>query len=240
MEPECYPFVVRPLSYEYDALTPILDEDTMYVHHDRHYKSYVDKLNSLLADYPQLQKMGLFWLLTRPEKLPVQIRTSVRNNAGGVFNHELYFDGMKECYGQEPAGALADAIERDFGSFRNWQDQMRSAALHRFGSGWVWLVCDAEGTLAVLETSNEDVPDLLSVTPILNVDVWEHAYYLECQSKRADYVNGWFDLIHWRKAGRRYEEAMRNAKRPDREDSKHESDQLPERTGENIGAGGKT
>ena len=208
MNPESYPFVVRPLPYEYDALTPVLDEETLHFHHDRHYKAYVDNLNSILADYPELQKMSLEQLLTKLEKLPVQIRTAVRNNAGGVYNHELYFDSMKENCGQEPAGELAEALERDFGTYQNWRALMRQAAVSQFGSGWAWLVADEEGKLIILQTANQDVPDLLLYKPLFLVDVWEHAYYLQYQNRRADYVEGWFSLIHWRKAGRRYEEAL--------------------------------
>jgi len=201
---EHYPFVVRPLPYEYDELMPVLDEDTLILHHDRHYKTYVDNLNSVLSDYPQLQKMSLKELLTRLEKLPAAIRQSVRNNAGGVYNHELYFDMMKANCGQEPMGELAEAIGRDFGSYRSFRDQMKQAALSRFGSGWAWLVADAEGRLIILETPNQDVPDLKIYNPILLIDVWEHAYYLQYHNRRAEYVDGWFDLIHWKKADRRY------------------------------------
>ncbi|MBR1770625.1 MAG: superoxide dismutase [Lachnospiraceae bacterium] len=210
MSPETYPFVVRPLPYEYDALTPVLDEETLHVHHDRHYKTYVDNLNNVLADYPEVQRMSLEQLLTKVEKLPVGIRAAVRNNAGGVFNHALYFDTMKESGMQAPVGKLAEAIVQDFGHYANWRDQMRQAALGQFGSGWAWLVSDAQGKLIILQTANQDVPDLLLYTPLLLVDVWEHAYYLQYRNKRADYVDGWFGLIHWKKAERRYEEAIQN------------------------------
>lgn len=205
MNPEIYPFVVRPLPYEYDALMPVLDEETLHFHHDKHYKTYVDNLNTVLADYPELQKMSLKELLTGLEELPAPARTPIRNNGGGVYNHELYFDMMKGSCGQEPSGALAEAIVRDFGSYKQWQEQMKQAAVSRFGSGWAWLLTDAEGKLSIVQTLNQDVPDLLIYTPLLLVDVWEYAYYLQYQNRRADYVDGWFDLIHWRKAGKRYE-----------------------------------
>lgn len=205
MTPEIYPFVVRPLPYEYDALMPVLDEETLHFHHDKHYKTYVDNLNKVLADYPELQKLSLKELLTRPEELPAPARTAIRNNAGGVYNHELYFDMMKGNCGQEPTGALAEAINRDFGSYKQWKDQMKQAAVSQFGSGWAWLVADGDGKLSIVQTANQDVPDLLLYTPLLLVDVWEHAYYLQYQNRRADYAEGWFDLIHWRKVGKRYE-----------------------------------
>lgn len=205
MNPEVYPFVVRPLPYEYDALMPVLDEETLRFHHDKHYKTYVDNLNKTLADYPELQRLSLKELLTKPEEIPASIRTSIRNNGGGVYNHELYFDMMKGNCGQEPTGELADAIARDFGSYRQWKEKMKQAAVSQFGSGWAWLLTDSEGKLSIVQTANQDVPDLQIYTPLLLVDVWEHAYYLQYQNRRADYVEGWFDLINWRKAAKRYE-----------------------------------
>lgn len=206
MQAETYPFVVRPLPYEYDELMPVLDEETLHYHHDKHYKTYVDNLNSALADYPELQKMSIKELLTNIEVLPINARVSIRNNGGGVYNHELYFDGMKGVAGQDPIGELAEAIQRDFGSYKQWKEQMKQAAVSRFGSGWAWLVSDAKGTLSIVQTANQDVPDLDVYTPIFLVDVWEHAYYLQYQNRRADYVEGWFELINWRKAARRYDE----------------------------------
>ena len=206
MKAEVYPFVVRPLPYEYDALTPVLDEVTLEFHHDRHYKTYVDNLNNILADYPELQQKSLKELLTGLEELPVAARVGIRNNGGGVFNHELYFDAMKSPAGQEPVGSLAEAIIRDFGSYKQWQEQMKQAAVSKFGSGWAWLLADKSGKLSIVQTANQDVPDLEEYTPLFLVDVWEHAYYLQYQNRRADYVDGWFNLINWRKAQKRYEE----------------------------------
>lgn len=206
MIPETYAFVVRPLPYEYDDLEPVLDEETLHFHHDKHYKAYVDNLNSVLADYPELQKKSLLELLTKLEKLPEAIRTPVRNNGGGVYNHELYFDGMKGKCEQGVTGPLAEAIDRDFGSYKKWKEQMKQAGLSQFGSGWAWLLADGAGKLSIVQTANQDVPDLLLYTPVLLVDVWEHAYYLQYQNRRAEYLEGWFDIINWRKACRRYEE----------------------------------
>ena len=208
MKAEVYPFVARPLPYEYDALVPVLDAETLTFHHDKHYKTYVDNLNSALSDYPELQKKSLTELLTDISTLPGAVQTAVRNNGGGVYNHELYFDSMREPAGQEPDGALAEAIERDFGSYRQWKEQMKPAAVSKFGSGWAWLVADKDGRLSIVQTSNQDVPDLEDYVPILLVDVWEHAYYLQYQNRRADYVESWFGLINWRKAGKRYEEGL--------------------------------
>lgn len=208
MKAETYPFVVRPLPYEYDALIPVLDEETLHFHHDKHYKTYVDNLNNILADYPELQKMSLEELLADIEELPAAAQTPIRNNGGGVYNHELYFDAMKSPVGQEPDGALSEAINRDFGSYKQWKEQMKQAAVSKFGSGWAWLVTAGTGKLSILQTANQDVPDLKEYTPIFLVDVWEHAYYLQYQNRRADYVEGWFDLINWRKAAKRYEDAV--------------------------------
>ncbi len=211
MKAEVYPFVARPLPYEYDALVPVLDAETLTFHHDKHYKTYVDNLNSALSDYPELQKKSLTELLTDISTLPGAVQTAVRNNGGGVYNHELYFDSMREPAGQEPDGALAEAIERDFGSYRQWKEQMKPAAVSKFGSGWAWLVADKNGRLSIVQTSNQDVPDLEDYVPILLVDVWEHAYYLQYQNRRADYVESWFGLINWRKAGKRYEDCVGGA-----------------------------
>ena len=211
MKAEVYPFVARPLPYEYDALVPVLDAETLTFHHDKHYKTYVDNLNSALSDYPELQKKSLTELRTDISMLPGAVQTAVRNNGGGVYNHELYFDSMREPAGQEPDGALAEAIERDFGSYRQWKEQMKPAAVSKFGSGWAWLVADKDGRLSIVQTSNQDVPDLEEYMPILLVDVWEHAYYLQYQNRRADYVESWFGLINWRKAGKRYEDCVGGA-----------------------------
>ena len=213
MKAETYPFVVRPLPYEYDALVPVLDEETLTFHHDKHYKTYVDNLNGALADYPELQKKSLTELLSQLNMLPGAVQTAVRNNGGGVYNHELYFDSMKEPVGQEPSGALAEAIDRDFGSYRQWKEQMKQAAVGKFGSGWAWLVADGDGILSIVQTANQDVPDLEEYVPVLLVDVWEHAYYLQYQNRRADYVDGWFGLINWRKAGKRYEDILETGNR---------------------------
>ena len=206
MQAETYPFVVRPLPYEYDELMPVLDEETLHYHHDKHYKTYVDNLNSALADYPELQKMSLKELLTNIELLPMNVRVAIRNNGGGVYNHELYFDSMKGVAGQDPTGELADAIQRDFGSYKQWKEQMKQAAVGVFGSGYAWLVTDRGGKLSIVQTVNQEVPSLKEFIPLFLVDVWEHAYYLQYQNRRAEYVDGWLTLINWRKAEKRYEE----------------------------------
>ena len=202
MKAETYPFVVRPLPYEYDALVPVLDEETLTFHHDKHYKTYVDNLNNALADYPEQQKKSLVELLSDISGLPDAIQTAVRNNGGGVYNHEMYFDSMKGAVGQEPSGALAEAIDRDFGSYRQWKEQMKQAAVSKFGSGWAWLVSDSEGRLSVVKTPNQDVP--LPLVPLLLCDVWEHAYYIDFRNARADGVKALWNVLDWRKVEERY------------------------------------
>lgn len=203
-----YPFAVQPLSYEYDALLPVISVETMKFHHDKHYKTYVDNLNAILKDYPELQKMTLKELLTSLEEIPMPARTGIRNNGGGVYNHELYFESMQSPMGQMPSGILLMAMERDFGSYEKWKELMKQAGVSKFGSGWAWLLTDKEGNLSIVQTANQDVPDLNEYTPLVLVDVWEHAYYLQYQNRRADYVEGWFDLINWNKVQKRYETAM--------------------------------
>jgi superoxide dismutase, Fe-Mn family len=140
--------------------------------------------------------------------LPEEARESLHNNGGGAYNHQLYFDSMRSPAGQEPCGALAEAMIRDFGSLRQWKEQMSQSAIGVFGSGWAWLVSDQDGTLMILTTANQDVPDLKLYTPIFLIDVWEHAYYLQYRNRRPDYVQGWHKLIHWKKAEKRYEQVL--------------------------------
>lgn len=208
MKEECYPFVMRPLPYEYYALAPYLSAETLKYHHDRHYKNYVDKLNQTLSDYPNLQKKSLTELLAELENLPQAVRISVKNNGGGVFNHQMYFDGMQSGEHQDPKGALLDAILRDYGSLHDFKERLKLAAVSRFGSGYAWLVLEEDGTLQILTTANQNVPNLKKEFPILVIDVWEHAYYLQYQNRREEYVDSWLRLINWRKAALRYEEAL--------------------------------
>jgi Fe-Mn family superoxide dismutase len=208
MKPETYPFVVRPLPCEYDALAPLLDEETLLFHHDKHYQNYVEGLNHILADYPGLQSLSLRELLLQADTLPGAIRSSVLLQAGGVYAHELYFDSMKSPEGQEPSGALKEAIERDFGSMKVFKEQIVQKGMSVVGSGWVWLVSDGNGKLSAVETADQGVPDLSLFTPIFPIDVWEHAYYLRYRDRREEYLDKWFSLIHWRKAERRYESSL--------------------------------
>jgi Fe-Mn family superoxide dismutase len=210
MKPETYPFVVRPLPYGYDALVPLLDEETLHLHHDRHYQTCVDSLNHTLADYPNLQSCSLKELLSGIDDLQAAIRTPIREQGGGVYAHELYFDSLRSPDGQEPSGLLEEALKRDFGSLKAWREEMLQRGVSHSGSGWLWLLADADGKLTIAETTDQDVPNLREFTPILAVDLWEHAYYLKYQNRRADYLNSLFSLIHWRKVQRRLEELARS------------------------------
>lgn len=192
-----YPFTLQPLPYEYDALEPYINEETMHFHHDKHLQTYVDNLNNLLKDYPQYHDCTLHQLVAKYCHLPEAIQTGVRNNAGGVYNHQLYF----YCMGKgetRPTGKLAECIDRCFGSYDNWREKMKASALSQFGSGWAWLVTDPKGNFKIMHTLNQDNPLAKGMTPLLLVDVWEHAYYLQYQNRRAEYLDNWFQVINWR------------------------------------------
>ncbi len=204
-----YPYELLPLPYAYDALEPYIDQETMRLHHDKHLRTYVDNLNKALADYPSLQGVPLTALLARWETLPEQIRESVRNNGGGVYNHDLFFSIMAPAQGQKPQGALLQAINRSFGSYERWMERFKAAALGRFGSGWAWLVVCHGGWLTIATTANQDVPFSSGVFPILLLDVWEHAYYLKYQNRRAEYIDNWFSVVNWQEVTRRYEACIK-------------------------------
>lgn len=199
-----YPHELRPLPYPYEALAPKIGDTTLHFHHDKHLQTYVDNLNKALADCQSCQQKSLEDLLKDLDQLPEPKRMAVRNNGGGVYNHYLYFDCMLGKGGQ-PSGTLAQAMERAFGSLDEWKRQMKEAALGQFGSGYAWLVSDQDGALSVTKTPNQDCPISQGLWPILCIDVWEHAYYLDYQNRRADYVDAWFDLINWDFVSSRYD-----------------------------------
>ena len=184
------------LRYEYSALEPHLDERTMTIHHTKHHQAYIDNLNKALADYPELQERSTLSLLRELDSLPDTIRTTVRNNGGGHVNHTLFWPCMSPTGGGMPKGSLASAIDEAFGSFDDFKAAFTQAAMTRFGSGWAWL-CVAEGKLVVTSTPNQDNPVTDGLVPILGLDVWEHAYYLHYQNRRADYVAAWWNVVDW-------------------------------------------
>ncbi len=199
-----YPYVLPPLPYGYDALEPIISAETLHFHHDKHLATYVDNLNKALEFSPELQAKTLTQLLKTLYEVPADLRTAVINNGGGVFNHVLYFDIMAPDGPEAPMGPLASAIEETFGGLEGFKSEMTKAALGQFGSGYAWLVCDDEGKLSITKTANQDCPLSQGLWPILNLDVWEHAYYLQYQNRRAEYVDLWFSLLNWNVAERRY------------------------------------
>jgi Fe-Mn family superoxide dismutase len=197
---------VPALPYGFDALEPHIDARTMEIHHDKHHAGYVNNLNKALEGHPDLQQKGVEDLLRDIQSVPEAIRTAVRNNGGGHANHSLFWTIMSGDGGGEPDGALADAIGDAFGGFDAFKSEFSGAAGGRFGSGWAWLSAGADG-LKVHSTANQDSPLMDGRTPILGLDVWEHAYYLHYQNRRPDYVTAWWNVVNWPEVGRRFAEA---------------------------------
>jgi Fe-Mn family superoxide dismutase len=201
------PFELPPLPYDYNALEPYISANTMRFHHDKHHAAYTNNLNAAIAKYPELADVSAEDLLRRLDTLPEDIRTTVRNNGGGYVNHNLFWEIMGPGGGGQPSGDLAAAIDATFGGFEAFKTLFSSTAANRFGSGWAWLVVDENGKLAVYSTANQDSPYMEGHTPILGLDVWEHAYYLNYQWRRPDYVKAWWAVVNWDVVGRLYEQA---------------------------------
>ena len=197
------PYEVPPLPYDYAALEPHIDEQTMRLHHDKHHQAYVDKANAALAGNEWADR-PVDEVLRNLGELPEDKRTVVRNNGGGHYNHTLFWEIMGPDGGGEPEGALAEAIEQTFGGFDSFKQELSDAAVNRFGSGWGWLVVEGS-SLRVTSTGNQDAPVMEGQTPILGVDVWEHSYYLKYQNRRPDYVAAWWNVVNWPEVARRYE-----------------------------------
>ena len=202
-------YEVPPLPYDYNALEPHIDEQTMRIHHDKHHGAYVTNANNALANHPDLAALPVEELIKDLSRVPEDIRTAVRNNAGGHANHSLFWQIMKPNGGGQPSGALADAINQTFGGFDALKDQVTKAGVGRFGSGWSWLTVDGSGALRVESTPNQDSPLMEGRTPVLGVDVWEHAYYLKYQNRRPDYLAAWWNTVNWDEVARRYDAARR-------------------------------
>jgi Fe-Mn family superoxide dismutase len=198
------PFSLPELPYAYDALEPHIDEQTMRIHHDKHHAAYVNNLNAALEGQAALQGNSLDELMRGLEAVPESVRTAVRNNGGGHWNHSLFWDLMAPGGAKAPAGALGKAIDAELGGFEKFREAFAKAAATRFGSGWAWLVLDG-GKLSVTSTPNQDTPLMEGRHAILGCDVWEHAYYLKYQNRRPDYVTAWWNVVNWTAAGRRYE-----------------------------------
>ena len=198
-------YSVPDLPYDYNALEPHIDEETMRIHHDKHHQAYVDKANAALEG-TEWADLDAEEVLTKLDDLPDDKRGPVRNNGGGHSNHSLFWTSMSPDGGGEPSGDLGDAINEAFGSYDDFKTKLKEAGVNRFGSGWAWLVHDGSG-LAIVSTANQDNPVSDGQTPLLGVDVWEHAYYLKYQNKRPDYLDAFWNVVNWDEVARRYEEA---------------------------------
>jgi Fe-Mn family superoxide dismutase len=201
------PFELPPLPYEYNALEPYIDEQTMHLHHDKHHQAYVTNLNNALQGQDALANLPIEDLIRRLNEVPEGIRTAVRNNGGGHVNHTMFWEIMTPGGAKEPTGDLANAINQTFGSFDAFKTQFNDAGTKRFGSGWAWLVIAQGGALQVLSTANQDSPLTDGQYPVLGNDVWEHAYYLKYQNRRPDYLAAWWNVVNWDEVAKRYERA---------------------------------
>ncbi len=196
-------FSLPNLPYAFNALEPHIDARTMEIHHDKHHQGYVNNLNKAIEKHPELADKSVEDLLKDLNSIPEDIRTAVRNNGGGHFNHSMFWQIMSPKGGGEPSGDLAKAINTAFGDFASFKDKFSSTAAGQFGSGWGWLVKSGSG-LAVVSTPNQDNPVSSGQTPILGVDVWEHAYYLNYQNRRPDYITAWWNVVNWDEVAKRF------------------------------------
>jgi len=194
------------LPYEFKALEPYIDERTMKIHHGFHHATYVKNLNDALANSENLKDVEINKLLTMLDKIPQDIRTVVRNNGGGHANHSLFWEIMSSDGGGEPDGSLGEEIQNTFGEFKKFKTMLSDAAKNRFGSGWAWLSL-SNGKLEISDTPNQDTPVMEGKTPILGIDVWEHAYYLKHQNRRVDYIESWWNVVNWKEVQKRFDEA---------------------------------
>jgi len=194
------------LPYDYNALEPYVDEQTMNIHHTKHHQAYVNNLNAALDKHPELADKSLLELIKDLGSVPEDIRTAVRNNGGGHLNHSMFWTLMQKAEGQKPEGAILEAINEKFGSYEEFKDVFSKAATTRFGSGWAWLVLK-DGKLDVVSTANQDNPISEGLVPVLGLDVWEHAYYLKYQNRRPEYIENWFNVVNWKEVSKLYEAA---------------------------------
>jgi Fe-Mn family superoxide dismutase len=194
-------FTLPPLPYSFDALEPHIDSKTMEIHHGKHHQTYVNNLNAAIEKAPELASKSLDDLMRGLDKVPEAVRTAVRNNGGGHWNHSMFWEIMSPS-GGEPTGKLADAIQDSFGGLDKFKEQWAAAGAGRFGSGWVWLIPDGR-KLTIASTPNQDNPLMEGKTPILGLDVWEHAYYLKYQNRRPDYITAWWNVVNWDAVGAR-------------------------------------
>lgn len=201
-------FALPPLPYDYAALEPHIDARTMEIHHTKHHQAYVNNLNAALEKAPDFQQKSLDDIIANVSKVPEAVRTAVRNNAGGHWNHSMFWLIMSPKGGGDPSGNLGDAVAKSFGDVAKLKEQFNAAAASRFGSGWAWLVADGSGALKIESTPNQDNPAMDGRYPILGLDVWEHAYYLKYQNRRADYISAWWNVVNWPEVERRFAESQ--------------------------------
>lgn len=199
-------YTLPDLPYAYDALEPYIDEETMHLHHDKHHNTYVTNLNAAIEKHPQLGEKTVEELLADFSSVPEDIQTAVRNNGGGHANHTFFWEILGPNAGGEPTGAIKEAIEETFGSFEDFKEEFKTAATGRFGSGWAWLVVK-DGKLAITSTANQDSPLMDGQTPVLGLDVWEHAYYLKYKNVRPDYINAFWSVVNWDKVNEYFAKA---------------------------------
>lgn len=197
------------LTYAFDALEPFIDTETMTIHYSRHHQAYVDNLNAALEKFPELFDLELTELIKDLTQVPESIRTAVRNNGGGHINHTMFWEMMAPGGASKPKDELLEAIEATFGGIDHFKDAFGKAAKARFGSGWAWLVLDEEKKLSVVSTANQDNPISDGLTPILGLDVWEHAYYLKYQNRRPEYIENWFNVVNWDVVTKLFEEGKK-------------------------------
>ena len=199
-------YTLPDLPYAYDALEPYIDEETMHLHHDKHHNTYVTNLNAAIEKHPELGEKKVEELLADFSSVPEDIQTAVRNNGGGHANHTFFWEILGPNAGGEPTGAIKEAIEETFGSFEDFKEEFKTAATGRFGSGWAWLVVK-DGKLAITSTANQDSPLMDGQTPVLGLDVWEHAYYLKYKNVRPDYINAFWSVVNWDKVNEYFAKA---------------------------------
>ena len=192
------------LNYAYDALEPHIDKMTMEIHHTKHHQAYIDNLNKALEGHKEFQEMNIWELIKKLDTLPEEIKTAVRNNGGGHLNHKMFWKTMSPNGGGNPVGEVAKRIDEDLGGFDKFKEELKKAALSRFGSGWAWLVVNDNGKFEITSTANQDNPISEGKKPLLGIDVWEHAYYLNYQNRRADYIDSWFNVVDWNKVEEKY------------------------------------
>jgi Fe-Mn family superoxide dismutase len=202
-------FELSPLPYNYDALEPYIDAQTMQLHHDMHHQTYVNNLNTAVGKYSELEAKSPEELITSLDSLPADILSAVRNNGGGHVNHTMFWQIMAPNAGGEPTGPIADAIMENFGDFESFKQRFNDAGTKQFGSGWVWLVRTPDGKIEITSTPNQDSPMTSGSFPIMGNDVWEHAYYLKYQNKRAEYLKQWWNVVNWNEINKRFEMSSR-------------------------------